>query len=344
MRLFNAQNFYGDTTSPPPPPPFSIDREVTRVMPVYLNQYRDGRRLPTPEKVAVMELSSSFERRRLGKHQRILNDISERCRAQEVNDLSSKLSAKVNLHKAGKPKEMTFYSTTFMKSRFNGNKSPTIEMPELNLSENDSEHSNGKGKIFEKNYKQFPARRVMRQSTKFEFLRQNTTFPKVEISHRFPTLSSSSDSKIATMRANLAKRQQINGPIQFEHYSSPRADLAPLVLPSLDRLQGPAPTDRLERSDTCFSTSRMVLGQRSRTHLTINTDRTGELGCHHGDRTSLPPFRPELSQLQLTTGHSPPPNSVLELDPPPTMVRWVTSLPVWRVAQEFWTLCMWMRA
>ncbi|WAR09413.1 hypothetical protein MAR_019371 [Mya arenaria] len=46
-----------DTTSPPPPPPFSIDREVTRVMPVYLNQYRDGRRLPTPEKVAVMELS-----------------------------------------------------------------------------------------------------------------------------------------------------------------------------------------------------------------------------------------------------------------------------------------------
>ena len=308
MRLFKAQNFYGDLTSPPPPPHFSIDREATRVMPVYLNQYRDGRRLPTPEKVAVMELSNSFERRRLGKHQRILNDISERCRAQEIADLSNKLSAKKTICEIERPsREMTFYSTTFMGSQ------PRKISPEV--AEAGNEMSPGTDDesrpLFEKNYKQFPARRIMRHQTKFDFLRQNTSFPRISQSsvQSAPTVSVP-DSQILNMRARLATKQQINGPIQLDHYNNPRPDLAPLVLPNLERYNTGLQSERINRSDMCFSTSRLTLGARTKTQLTMDTTRSGPPQFN-----AIAPmtYGHELSQLQLTSGHSPPPNSVHEV-------------------------------
>lgn len=311
MRLFKAQNIYGDLTSPPPPPHFSIDREATRVMPVYLNQYRDGRRLPTPEKVAVMELANSFERRRLGKHQRILNDISDRCRAQEINDLSHKMSAKKNIYKADRPtREMTFYSTTFMGSQ---PRKIALEVNE-NISPTASQEEDGSRPLFEKNYKQFPARRIMRQQTKFDFLRQNTSFPKLATasSQNVPK-SSVSDSQLINLRSKLAQKQQINGPIQLDHYVSPRPDLAPLVLPSLDRYNTTIQSERLDRSEMCFSTTRVTLGPRTKTQLTMDTSRS--IPIHN----TVPPmalanYGHELSQLQMTShGHSPPPNSVQEV-------------------------------
>lgn len=310
MRLFQAQNIYGDITSPPPPPHFSIDREVTRVMPVYLNQYRDGRRLPTPEKVAVMELANSFERRRLGKHQRILNDISDRCRAQEINDLSNKLSAKKNIYKVDKPtKEMTFYSTTFMGSQPRKLAPDSIE----NISPTALQEEDSSRPLFEKNYKQFPARRIMRQQTKFDFLRQNTSFPKIAAasSQNVPK-SSVSDSQVNNLRAKLAHKQQINGPIQLDHYVSPRPDLAPLVLPTLERYNTGIQSERLDRSEMCFSTTRVTLGPRTKTQLTMDTTRSVPM------HTTVPPmalanYGHELSQLQMTSGHSPPPNSVQEV-------------------------------
>jgi hypothetical protein len=313
MRLFQAQNFYGDISSPPPPPHFSIDREATRIMPVYLNQYRDGRRLPTPEKVAVMELSNSFERRRLGKHQQILTDISERCRAQEITDLSNKLSAKKNIHKLDKAnREMTFYATTFMGSQ------PRRISPDPNEVGNSQESPEDSSRpLFEKNYKQFPARRIMRQHTKFDFLRQNTSFPQItppaNVNPILPK-SSVSDSQVMTLRARLAQRQQINGPIQLDHYTTPRPDLAPLVLPTLERYNTGIQSERLERSEMCFSTSRLTLGPRTKTQLTMDSTRTGNAG----NSSTVPPLRlanygHELSQLQLTSGHSPPPNSVHEV-------------------------------
>ncbi|KAL4233596.1 hypothetical protein ACF0H5_008277 [Mactra antiquata] len=315
MRLFQAQNVYGDLSSPPPPPHFSIDREATRIMPVYLNQYRDGRRLPTPEKVAVMELSNSFERRRLGKHQRILSDISERCRAQEINDLSNKLSAKMNIMKLQKPtKDMTFYSTTFMGPQ--QRKSPDFgQAPDEEIAIED-EHSRP---LFEKNYKQFPARRIMRHHTKFDFLRQNTMISRSGAQGVQVPQSSVSDSRVLTLRSNLAHKQQINGPIQLEHYVSPRPDLAPLVLPTLDRYNTGMQSERLDRSDTCFYTSRLTLGQRTKTQLTMNSARNGAIGSMPAIGQSQPVrninFGNDLSQLQITSGHSPPPNSVHEVDP-----------------------------
>lgn len=313
MRLFQAQNFYGETSSPPPPPPFSIDREVTRVMPVYLNQFRDGRRLPTPEKVAVMELSNSFERRRLGKHQRILNDISERCRAQEINDLSNKLSAKMCLHRAGRPsREMTFYSTTFM-----GHKPQNKAPPETGkMCDSPDDSGDGQPKMFEKNYRQFPARRIMRQQTKFEFLRQSTMLPKIS-PVQVPFTSHSDSPDLPTLRAKLAQRRQINGSIQLDHYTAPRADLAPLILPTVDnRYSSGIHSERLDRQDTCFSTSRLVLGPRTRTQLTLDSARDNNTNNVPIPKPPVPlgAYGHELSQLQLTSGHSPPPNSIQELE------------------------------
>lgn len=313
MRLFQAQNFYGDISSPPPPPHFSIDREATRIMPVYLSQYRDGRRLPTPEKVAVMELSNSFERRRLGKHQQILNDISERCRAQEITDLSNKLSAKKNIYKMDKAnREMTFYTTAYM-----GSAPRKIDPDSTDLRNSLESPDEDSRSLFEKNYKHFPARRIMRQQTKFDFLRQNTSFPKIpQPTNVNPILpkSSVSDTQVMNLRAKLAQRQQINGPIQLDHYTSPRAELAPLVLPTLERYNTGIQSERLDRSDKCFSTTRVTLGQRTKTQLTLDSTRTG-----HGSHNKAPSgiglanYGHELSQLQLTSGHSPPPNSVQEV-------------------------------
>lgn len=309
MRLFRAQNFYGDITSPPPPPHFSIDREATRIMPVYLNQYRDGRRLPTPEKVAVMELSTSFERRRLGKHQRILTDISERCRAQEISDLSNKLSAKKNIHTFDKPtREMTFYSTTFMGSQ------PRKITPDPNDAEEGvpTPEVDRSRPLFEKNYKQFPARRIMRHQTKFDFLRQNTFFPRISPTpEQIAPKSSVSDSHVMNVRASLAHRQQINGPIQLDHYISPRPELAPLVLPNLERYS----TGLLsERSRICFSTSRVTLGPRTKSQIAMDIVKHTSPLQNGVDPLGLSSYGHERSQLQMTTsGHSPPPNSVQEV-------------------------------
>lgn len=286
MRLFQAQNFCGDTvTSPPLPPHFSIDREVTRAMPVYLNLYRDGRRLPTPEKEAVMELSNSFERRRLGKHQRILKDISERCRAQEITDLSNKLSAKISLRKFEKPsKEMSFYSTAFMGSK---NRTLSDEQHYI-INPRAMQEVDGSRPLFEKNYKHFPARKIMRQQTKFEFLRQNTTLPKLA-----PEVFTSplSDSHLMNLKATLAQRQQINGPIQLAHYISPRAYLAPLVLPSVDIYNVGIQSERLDRTGSCFSAIRVTLGPRTKTNMTLESTLGGTFAIQNVAQSATTPPR-----------------------------------------------------
>lgn len=311
MRLFQSQVFYDENRSPPPPPHFSLDRESTRMMPVYLSRYRDGRhRLPTPEKVAVMELSASFERRRLGKHQQILTDISQRCREQEVSDLSNQLSAKVNLRTLERQgKEVTFYSTTFMgnknkrNSNFEGIESPKTQVDLVTITSKPN---------LEKSYKHFPVRRIMKQHTKFDFIKQtNTPFPRLTHHLARPTNESGAP------RYQLAEKQIINGPIQLSHYVSPRTELAPLVLPTVPGHNSGQPAEHLDRMDTCFSTKCVTLGPRTKTNLTQgsksgHTARSGYMKDVKGMD-----FGREMSQLHLQNvdggGHSPPPNSEQEL-------------------------------
>ena len=90
MRLFQQQLVYSafdnPTPAPPPPPPFLTDEEEEKSLSLLresTTHLREGRqRLPTPDRVAIMELSSSFEKRRLGKQQQILSEITQRCREQ----------------------------------------------------------------------------------------------------------------------------------------------------------------------------------------------------------------------------------------------------------------------
>lgn len=314
MRLFQAQPC-GEGNSPPPPPHFSVEREATRIMPVYLNQYRDGRRVPTPEKVAVMELSNSFERRRLGKHQQILNDISQRCREQEVSDLSNNMSVKVNLRKFDRQdREMTFYSTNFMNPRLKReNANVALKLPGEQQQRNgfDLEQPGNTSPRpgFEKAYKHFPVRRIMRHNTKFDFFKPAPSLPKLE-----NVLPKSSSSDTELLKSRMFQRGHVNGTIQMEHYLSPRPELAPLILPQLENFYPGTQSERLERTDTCFSTRGMVLGERSRTQLTFGggSRLNGLTLTQNGGKTI--PFDQELSKLHLTSGNSPPPNSVQEND------------------------------
>ena len=257
-----------------------------------------------------MELSSSFERRRLGKHQQILSDISQRCREQEVSDLSSQLSAKVSLRKFERQgREVTFYSTTFMgnKHRQNGNfdnvDSPRQQIDMVTISSKPS---------LEKSYKHFPARRIMKQHTKFDFIKStNTAFPR--LTHYLPTRTGEPPHSAA--RQQLAEKQVINGPIQLNHYVSQRAELAPLVLPSVDA-PNETSKEQLNRMDTCFSTRCVTLGPRTKTNLTQGS-KSGHVTERAMKEMNMNDLGRQISQLHpqnVDGGHSPPPNSEQEPD------------------------------
>ena len=260
--------------------------------------------------VAVMELSSSFERRRLGKHQQILTDISQRCREQEVSDLSNQLSAKVSLRKFERlGKEVTFYSTTFMGNKLRQNNVENIDSPgsQIGMVTISSKPN------LEKSYKHFPARRIMRQHSKFDFIKHtnNTAFPKLTYHLSKPTGEPTS----AAARQQLAETQTINGPIQLNHYVTPRPDLAPLVLPSVEP-QLDAPKEHPNRIDTCFSTKCVTLGPRTKTNLTQGS-KSGHVTSRGIKGMRVTEFGRDLSSLHLQTadgGHSPPPNTEQEMD------------------------------
>ncbi|CAL1547347.1 unnamed protein product [Lymnaea stagnalis] len=96
MRLFHSlslENLSGKESSSP----FLVSREKDARISL-LNEVKERKqRVPTPEKTAVLKLASSCERRRLGKQQQILAGVAQRCREQEVNDLSEVMSAKCDL-------------------------------------------------------------------------------------------------------------------------------------------------------------------------------------------------------------------------------------------------------
>lgn len=266
--------------------------------------------MPTPERVAVMELSASFERRRLGKHQQILSDISQRCREQEVSDLSSHLSAKVNLNKFERQgREVTFYTTTFMgnKNRRNSNFGENIETPRTQV--DFVTITPGKPNI-EKGYKHFPIRKIMKQNTKFDFIKPtNTAFPK--LTHHLPKPPIGK----TTVKSHLLDKQVVNGPIQSGHYNSPRTELAPLILPNVNGQCNEINEKMLDRMDTCFSTKCVTLGPRQKTNVTQGS-KSG-VATIRQVKANPADYSREMSQLHLQHvegGHSPPPNSEQEID------------------------------
>ena len=258
-----------------------------------------------------MELSASFERRRLGKHQQILSDISQRCREQEVSDLSSHLSAKVDLKRLERQgRELTFYTTTFMgnKNRGNNNFVESIETPRTHVDLVTINH--GKPNI-EKGYKHFPIRKIMKQNTKFDFIKPtNTAFPK--LTHHIPQPTKEK----STLKPHMLDKQAVNGPVHSSHYNSPRVEFVPLSLPNVNGGQCNEINEKsLDRMDTCFSTKCVTLGPRQKTNLTQGS-KSG-VAISRPTKPKPTDFNREMSQLHLQNvdgEHSPPPNSEQEFN------------------------------
>lgn len=255
MRLFQDQVSMEDFE---PPPPFLKD--PTRDNLKHITQFRDGRhRVATPEKVAIMELSTSFEKRRLGKQQQILTEMNQRCREQEVADLSSKLSNKCVLESergaVGRSREITYYSTTFMMHK------PKTVTEELDMSNKTESPSTTPLPFFEKTYKHFPARKIIKHQGKFELIPRNSRqspirTPRVDPSPVKALVSQAMSEPYRKIK--LLNSQKINGPVQLNHYIYPRQDqLAPLVLPNID--------STIQDKIDAFSTSRVHLGARAKT-------------------------------------------------------------------------------
>lgn len=294
----------------------SFLRDPTREHLKTMVHYRDTRnRLPTPDKVAIMELSHSFEKRRLGKQQQILSEMNQRCREQEISDMSSKLSAKCNLSPSeNKLKEMTFYSTNMMPRTRQKTYLGTVDVVESSTLPQAQDNKTQTG-AYEKAYKHFPARRVIKNQGKFEFVKSPIHFDKpprispVMLRNPNPLYSSHE----SLLKARLMQTQRINGAVQMELYT-PRGDtLAPLSLPQFDT------NNHLDTHVDSISASRVQLGSRNVTmygqdSTTSNSTRTNKSRSYnksvkHKNETPIN----EKSEMHLTSveksGNSPPPNS-----------------------------------
>lgn len=305
MRLFQDQVSMEDFE---PPPPFLKD--PTRDNLKHITQFRDGRhRVATPEKVAIMELSTSFEKRRLGKQQQILTEMNQRCREQEVADLSSKLSNKCVLESergaVGRSREITYYSTTFMMHK------PKTVAEELDMSNKTESPSTTPLPFFEKTYKHFPARKIIKHQGKFELIPRNSRqspirTPRVDPSPVKALVSQAMSEPYRKIK--LLNSQKINGPVQLNHYIYPRQDqLAPLVLPNID--------STIQDKIDAFSTSRVHLGARAKT-MSMESQVNGTMNSKADQKPPkrVSPYKgdqeiPGTFQENTVGGHTPPPNS-----------------------------------
>ncbi|XP_033740215.1 uncharacterized protein LOC117327377 [Pecten maximus] len=285
MRLFTSTMCLEEFE---PRPPFLTDptRDNLKGM-GYSSTYRDHKlRLPTPEKVAIMELSNSFERRRLGKQQQMLTDMNQRCREQEVADLSNKLSEKCSLldSENRKVREVEFYRTNFMTRRqktYHGfSDEETQEMSDPN-SPSPSPGIKSPRLVFDKSYKHFPARKVMKHQSRFDLGR---THYRHHVKHQAKVEKPSQQTDMPQYAERLYNRakylasQKINGQVQFEHYNSPRNDhFAPLILPNIDN----GSNSKLDS----ITTARVNLGTRSRSTLTHGMD--GSVGGYLSNKSSF---------------------------------------------------------
>ncbi|XP_005098510.1 uncharacterized protein LOC101864144 [Aplysia californica] len=280
MRLFLPQSV---TSEEAVTPPFLSDREEDTRLALLrdstMHVKEGNQRLPTPEKKAIMELSSSFEKRRLGKQQQILSEMTQRCREQEVTDLSSKITAKCDLKTHGRglhlntARDNTFYSTT---STFKGSKHRLSDV-QLEALDTGTLSPDGSRKVnAEKTYKFFPARHIMRQQTKTNFLTgsQAAKIATVNVprnlrrsteyyldSHRSPRYNSLAHGLDAGDSSRRFPPPIHQHPAQV--IAAKPETLAPLVLPRL----GMVSMAYQDRIDSYISSSRLATVPRTKTIL-----------------------------------------------------------------------------
>ncbi|GFS13287.1 hypothetical protein ElyMa_004880600 [Elysia marginata] len=280
MRLFHPQTLGAEDAVTPP---FLADKEMDsrlNLLRETTQVIKEGKnRLPTPEKTAIMRLSNSFEKRRLGKQQQILTEMTQRCREQEVTDLSSKITAKCDLKSHDKGAHANpFYSTT---TRVGKGRLPTDfaldGSPEIGLGNSKSQNGSPRHNS-DKAYKFFPARHIIRQQTKLNPVTPNTILPKMTAaaartqagnstvnnldSFRSPRYFSHSFQNLETVGLDSPRRATRHLNTTYPPQTS-REHLAPLVLPRLSMVD----MGYQDRIDSYFSSNPLAYVPRSKTIL-----------------------------------------------------------------------------
>ena len=240
--MFQCQIHFDETT-----PRFLREKDLSRGLTLLhtTQQYRDRKqRLSTPDKMAIMDMSLSFDKRRLGKQQQLLQDIALRCREQEVFDMSSGISAKVNLQQNRHPQLASLNR--------NVKGSMSQRDPVSVLREYMSVGQNFRVKN-QRGYQFFPARKIIKKMSKYDF--SKTNLPHLDsLSMRNPSMSD------FVNKHTYMNSHTINGIIQLEHCTRPRCDLLPLMYD-----QGDMDSEYQERINNYFSAAKLNLGPRSRT-------------------------------------------------------------------------------
>ena len=236
---------------------------------------RDGQRLPTPDRRAVIELSDTPEiKHQLKRQQQLLTDIAQRAREQEITALSGALSKKCTLDDFDRKHERPHLSDPSALRKYTTNSSVTMNKSENGLkitlagiSEQDSP------------LESTPAETLQNIQARPEFNRSTTFFPKrklrkpqrvpgkwkslprLQIAYSkglMPTTSMTQHQH--TVKTNLIRSRNINGPIQLKHYIQPKDPLAPLILPSITNNDSD-----LDRVDSFIKSSPVPMKQRSKT-------------------------------------------------------------------------------
>ncbi|XP_025099790.1 uncharacterized protein LOC112567339 isoform X1 [Pomacea canaliculata] len=165
MRHFQTYLLYDTVDCPAPtPPPFMSGRDGWRstcLVRETTSLLREGqKRVATPERLAVLQLASSWEKRRLGRQQQVLSDIARRCREQEVTDLSSRITGK----RQGRDGET---QKGDLSSPRGSHRKMAATRPDGHMSDSSPSDENPCNidiidKKLEKSYKFFPARKIIR--------------------------------------------------------------------------------------------------------------------------------------------------------------------------------------
>ncbi|KAI8772663.1 hypothetical protein BgiBS90_026142 [Biomphalaria glabrata] len=156
MRLFQSQTLPSEPEQSDPE--LDLDRKVKLLKQTSHIVKEKGHRVATPDKMAILELASNFEKRKLGKQQQILTDIAKRCQEQEVHDLSARLTTRCELLATPRlTSDSSFYmSKRLTTERLSEFTSDSVMYAGTTVSERPPQ---------EKTYKFFPARNKIRQQT-----------------------------------------------------------------------------------------------------------------------------------------------------------------------------------
>ncbi len=289
--MFQTQEYFEGFTSTPT---FVRERSMRRSMSLLqMTQHvRDGRhRLTTPDKTAVLDLSTSFKKRCLGKQQQILSDIAARCREQEIEDLSNQMTGKVILQEGAVEPEMATYATNYMTKR---------EKTSDDLLESARRTARQeKQQDVQRNYKQFPARKIIKHPSKNELSKPSPSRVRIAYIRGVPRF-------VANSRTRLVETRRINGPIQLEHYIQPKLDpLAPLI-----RNPSSMDSEYQNRIDSYFCTARMSLGTRSRT---MWESGSGVSGPSLRSARTLKPLQSRRSDMEAVSDSESPGPAISQL-------------------------------